>query len=82
MTESKRYTLWVHDSRLSKEDLLLKAESFPHVHAGDIIELYNPDADPQDACKVVLQVQTLDKSILNQKAQVSVCQQIAQVRVC
>ncbi len=75
-----RYTLWVHDAKLSKEDLLLKADTFPNIKQGDIIELYNPDANPLDSCKLVLLVESpLDKAILNQKGQVSICRQIAEV---
>jgi hypothetical protein len=75
----KRHALWVHDARLSKEDLLLKADAFPNVNIGDVVELYNPDAGAQDACRLVLQVQVLDKTILSQKAPVSICRQIAEV---
>lgn len=79
MERAKRYALWVHDAKLSKEDLLLKADTFPSVQVGNVVEISNPDAEAQDRCRIVLQVQALDKSILSQKGQVSICRQIAEV---
>ena len=53
-----RHTLWVHDAKFSPEDLLLKADAFPKVQRGDIVELHNPDADPDDSCRLLLLVES------------------------
>ncbi|KAI8835094.1 hypothetical protein BC829DRAFT_458185 [Chytridium lagenaria] len=82
----KLYTLWVHDERFSKQDVVINPEWFGSVERGDLLELYHPrvemgknDSETGKGKRLIVQVTAIDPDISTKQPQlqISITQSIA-----
>ncbi|KAJ3412424.1 vacuolar membrane-associated protein iml1 [Chytridiales sp. JEL 0842] len=77
-----QYTLWVHDERYSKEEVVVHPDVFPNVQASDILELFHPSAAKRHgaaAHRLFVQVKEIDHEIAvkQPQLQISIAQHLA-----
>src|SRR5262245_7063793 len=75
-TQRRVYQLWVHDSQLSQEEILLNSDTFSALKVGDLVDICTTDRI-DDQKRVILMVGVLEKKGLAPNLQVSLRRDIA-----
>jgi hypothetical protein len=73
MEKGKQYTLWVHDERFSKEEVVVHPDIFGFVEVSDVLEIFHPSvARTSGSSRLFIQVKDIDHEIASKQPQLQV----------